>query len=103
MSAFPTVNGLPSCPSHSPWKAAYPDGRNGLVVLDARGQAVALICHRMFMEEANAQLIAAAPELLMALQMALPAVEYFDEHEGGEIVLEVVRAAIAKARGGAHV
>lgn len=50
-----------------------------------------------------ARMIAAAPELLMALQMALPAVEYFDEHEGGEIVLEVVRTAIAKARGGNHV
>lgn len=51
-------------------------------------------------DPAAARLIVSAPELLMALQMALPAVEYFDEHEGGEIVLEVVRTAIAKARGG---
>jgi len=48
----------------------------------------------------HAHLIAAAPDLLEALEMALGAVEYFDEHEGAPMLLDAVRAAIAKARGG---
>lgn len=45
--------------------------------------------------EANARLIAAAPELLEALKAALPALEYLDDEEA----LKVARAVIAKAEG----
>jgi hypothetical protein len=51
--------------------------------------------------EADADLIAAAPEMLAALQAALVAVRYLDEHEGAGCLLDQVRAAIAKATGGA--
>lgn len=47
--------------------------------------------------EANARLMAAAPDLLAALKDALSAVEYYDEHEGAEETLKAVRAALSKA------
>ena len=46
-------------------------------------------------------LIDAVPDLLAALEAALEAVEYYDEREGAEKTLRQVRAAIAKATGGA--
>lgn len=49
--------------------------------------------------DANASLIAAAPEMLAVLEMTLPAVEYYDEHEGAFATLTAVRTAIAKAKG----
>ena len=48
-----------------------------------------------------AHLISLAPDLLAALEAALEAVEYYDEREGAEKTLRQVRAAIAKATGGA--
>ena len=51
--------------------------------------------------EAKARLTASAPELLAALEAALEAVEYYDEREGAGCLLDQVRAAIAKATGGA--
>jgi hypothetical protein len=59
-----------------------------------------IICQMRDGDPRDAHLIAAAPELLQALEMALGAVEYFDEHEGAPMLLDAVRAAIAKARGG---
>ena len=47
---------------------------------------------------ANARLIAAAPDLLAALEAALTAVEYYHEHEGCDAMLDQARAAIAKAQ-----
>jgi hypothetical protein len=49
---------------------------------------------------ANARLMAAAPELLEALELAETAVEYYHDHEGAGITLKAVRDAIAKATGG---
>ena len=51
--------------------------------------------------EANGRLIAAAPELLAALQRALDAIEYYHAREGSPDTLADARAAIAKATGGA--
>jgi hypothetical protein len=85
---------------HTPGPWTVICGVDGAVIHN--GVTISSVCDGATAWKANSRLIAAAPELLMALQMALPAVEYFDEHEGGEIVLEVVRAAIAKARGGAR-
>jgi hypothetical protein len=52
--------------------------------------------------EANAALIAAAPDLLTALEIALPYVESFDGDNADlqtKANAEAVRAAIAKAKG----
>lgn len=46
-------------------------------------------------------LIAAAPEMLAALEAALEAVEYYHDHEGAEETIKQVRDAIALATGGA--
>lgn len=64
------------------------------------------------MDPCAARLISAAPELLMALEMALPCVEYAEietaskGHDGAHdkclSALEWIRAAIAKAEGGAR-
>ncbi len=48
---------------------------------------------------ANANLIAAAPELLEALERVLEAVEYYHAHEGAPSMLAAVRTTIAKAQG----
>jgi hypothetical protein len=50
--------------------------------------------------EADATLIAAAPELLAALQAALVAVRYLDDHEGAEVLMNQVCDAIIKAKVG---
>jgi hypothetical protein len=54
--------------------------------------------------DANARLIAAAPDLLAACEAALPAIRWGLAHQGGnysqyEAVEQVIVAAIAKARG----
>ena len=53
--------------------------------------------------EANARLIAAAPELLEALEAVLPDLEHYvaTHGPGPDKRLAVARAAIAKATGGA--
>lgn len=48
-----------------------------------------------------ARLISAAPELLAALEAALVAVRYLDDHEGAEELMNQVCDALKKARGGA--
>jgi hypothetical protein len=86
------------CTSHAPWKSEFEDG-HGWCVLSARDEIVAYIPQSIVHDEPNARLIAAAPELLRALEglvddwervtnRALP-----DDHEA--------KAAIAKAKGGA--
>ena len=53
--------------------------------------------------EANARLIAAAPDLLVALQQALSLIDAYRRISGGDgdLAAATVRAAIAKATGGA--
>lgn len=88
-----------------PWEAVgnlvrtcrKPDGRGGFLV----AECPANIGNRI----QDARLIAAAPDLVIALQMALPALEVFRKqyprhHGDGSIdVVEVARAAIARAIG----
>ena len=65
-------------------------------IIDAHGYTV---CNPSPMGEANARLIAAAPELLRALEFAKNELHYHPATRNSE-ALEVVRAAIAKATGG---
>jgi hypothetical protein len=83
-------------PIHSPapWSIRFDR------IEDATGKQVAQITPRLTGEQ-NHKLIAAAPELLAALEFALMAVEYYHEHEGAEETMKQVRDAIAKATGGA--
>lgn len=66
---------------------------------DATGKQVARITPRLTGEH-NHKLIAAAPELLAALEGALVAVRYLDDHEGAEELMNQVCKAIIKAKGG---
>ena len=49
--------------------------------------------------EANARLIAAAPELLAALSAALESMDARPKDTGLDVVRQIARAAIARARG----
>jgi len=83
-------------PIHSPapWSIRFDR------IEDATGKQVAQITPRLTGEQ-NHKLIAAAPELLAALEAALEAVIYFHNNEEDNGMLDQVRAAIAKANGGA--
>jgi len=81
-----------------PWRT----GGNELSAFNVYGPTGDLIAQCL--STANARLIAAAPELLAALQMALPALEWCDKQWAnspqrghGVNVLHVVKATIAKA------
>lgn len=90
-----------------PWYTAVTVG-NDIAIL---GQTAGNVCviriiypHRSEQEQiANARLIAAAPDLLAVLQLAL---KEHDEYEAGQRIydawVEPARAAIAKAMGGCH-
>jgi len=84
-------------PIHSPapWSIRFDR------IEDATGKQVAQITPRLTGEQ-NHKLIAAAPELLATLEMALEAVIYFHNNEEDNGMLDQVRAAIAKAKGGAR-
>ncbi len=86
------------------WKIydQLPDAAIGYrAIIDEDGFTV---CDPSPMGEDNARLIAAAPDLLAALYLALPFVE---DHEGSEIykpgtvsqAVKTIRAAIARAEG----
>ena len=91
---------IPICTSHAPWKAEF-GGKKlaGWGVLSARDEVVAYIPQSIVHDEANARLIAAAPELLAALKSL---VDDFERIIGRPIEAEhEAKAAIAKATGGA--
>lgn len=89
-------------PSPGPWQL----GPNGVDVRDCTGENICTVPYSEDDElaEANARLIAAAPDLLEALKLAQPIIEARAlEGPGGNTVAEqvrdVIRAAIAKANG----
>jgi len=89
-----------------PW-TAEPEGGRGAWVRGSNGTWAALACGDTDAEaDANAHLIAAAPDMLVALQMAVPALEWCQKQwasspqQGSGInVLAVVRATLADAEG----
>lgn len=81
---------LLQCTSHAPWKAEF--GRSGWCVLSARGEGVALISQDMIHDEANAILIASAPDLLSTLERLVHPMADDDD-------LDYAREIIAKAKG----
>ncbi len=79
------------CTSHAPWKAEFEDG-HGWRVLSAREEAVSYIPQSIVHDEANARLIASAPELLAALNRLVHPMA--DDED-----LSFARDCIANARG----
>jgi hypothetical protein len=82
--------------THTPAPWHYETGDDGAVVYT--GFTIAKIPIDGSDWQSNAHLIAAAPDLLAALEAALEAVEYYDEREGAGCLLDQARAAIAKAK-----
>ena len=81
---------LLQCTSHAPWKAEF--GRSGWCILSAREEGIAYVREDMIHDEANARLIASAPDLLSALErLAHPMADDDD--------LNFAREVIAKAKG----
>lgn len=92
------------CMSHAPWNAEF--GFSGWEVLSARKEPVAFIGQSIVHDEANARLIASAPELLAALEIILSSTcgDVGDDGYDGCIrieakALERARAIISKAKG----
>ncbi len=78
--------------SESPWAIEYSQKRGTYKIRDASGNTPAVaFCYG---NEANARLIAAAPDLLLACEAMIGWRPYADEED-----FKRMRAAIAKARG----
>jgi hypothetical protein len=83
---------IPIYTSHAPWKAEFGGKTGGWGILSAREEIVAYVRQDMIHDEANANLIASAPDLLSALErLAHPMADDDD--------LDFARAIIAKAKG----
>lgn len=89
------------CTSHAPWKAEFKDGY-GWCVLSAREETVSHIPQSIVHDEANARLIASAPEMLQALESIVDAYQrYFDVMPvAWQSYDDHARAIISKAKGG---
>ena len=87
------------CASHAPWKSEFEDGY-GWCVLSARDEIVAYIPQSIVHDEPNARLIAAAPELLTALERLL-SVRHDPMCLEASTAYGQAHEVIAKAKGGA--
>jgi hypothetical protein len=91
-------------PKHTPgpWTIQAADDITTTVdIRGARGLLVAEVSDSSTEDVANARLIAAAPELLWELQRAVDMIEEMNRRGASQIVPSTMRAAIAKATGGA--
>lgn len=92
---------MPSKHTPSPWRLRTdPSHYDSLTdICDDGGHLIAQTCGDWSPMEANARLIAAAPDLLEALRavepLMIPGMNWTDET--GELVKSMVRAAITKA------
>ena len=81
-----------------PWALAWEDGKHGVVGSTTEGKLICIVGNatpddgREPVRKANAQLIAAAPELLAACELACSVIDNSE-------VYMVISKAIAKARG----
>lgn len=82
------------CASHAPWKAKFGGHSEiaGWGVLSARDEVVAYVPQSIIHDEANAHLIASAPDLLRALERLTHPMADDDD-------LDYAREIIAKAKG----
>jgi len=97
--------------SPAPWKIAGRYGKYSDEITDANGQAIAWVFTRKAdpqtvtgilpnpQGEANAHLLAAAPDLLEALEQAADYLAEFFEEGREHRVIKLADAAIAKAEG----
>ena len=85
----------------APWAVDGTIAAENLDVISKGGRVAMLDCDDIDADtlEANARLIAAAPDLLEALQVAESELRYHAATRNSE-ALEIVRAAIQKATGG---
>lgn len=81
---------------HTPGPWVYEGPRNSIIVWADDGESRICFMTSDGPAEANARLIAAAPDLLKALKEAVYVAHAYDEHPGW---LDAARAAIAKAEG----
>ena len=93
---------IPICTNHAPWKAEF-GGKKlaGWGVLSARDEVVAYIPQSIVHDEANARLIACAPDMLQALESIVDAYQrYFDVMPvAWQSYDDYAREVIAKAKG----
>lgn len=92
-----------------PWSIRYLSGidmeivsENGKIChFSGLSHSVELMNEHESEEKANANLVAAAPDLLSALEEALPGIEELNGEfqEGWDSTIEKIEAAIKKARG----
>mgnify|MGYP001544477645 CR=1 FL=1 len=95
-----------------PWRFYTEPQPNGCPIVGAKGLMVAMLAHSIHQQDqrdtaiANGRLVAAAPELLEALQAILPFIPITSAKEGGASAYsenvraaDKVRYAIAKATG----
>ena len=87
-----------------PWEI-WPDfdeeGENGSSIIGTNGDPLAVTISDRYSEDANAHLIAAAPELLEALEMIANDYAYLLETKLSSPDADMIHELIAKAKGGA--
>jgi len=89
-----------------PWNVEYPDDDSHIFVTDLQDVTVATVWRQPLdppeWADSNARLIAAAPEMLSALEVAYAELENHRDVPGiAKHVLPCIRAALAEAKGGA--
>lgn len=85
-----------------PWEIGRcnPEAPEQLLNIMSHGSGIAVVRHGGHPKaEANARLIAAAPELLHALEAAMPILDAFNRTEGCKSTLALAIAVISKAKG----